>query len=265
MTTFARPQLGVCLDDLRTETKAAMDAARRAGFRAIDVSAVAGAVSPGELSRTGQRHLAKHLSDLGLRLASLRGPVGGGGYGDAAGGERRLDVMRGIIRLAADLHVPVVSTAVGGGVVRPDEMDRVREALSMLADDADRCGVQVAIETAGLSAADLGKLLGEINCPLLAACADTGAMLMRGDDPHALGAILPGRVRLTRARDAVAGTPEAAGYEVPLGDGRLDPVRLLASLDEAAFGGDIILSRTTGASPMADLLKAKAAFERMLG
>lgn len=258
-----RPQLGVCLDDLRVETKAAMDRARAMGFRAIDVSALAGPISPAELSRTGQRHLAKHLADLGLRLASLRGPVGGAGYGDPAGGEKRVDLMRGVIRLAADLHVPVVSTAIGGGNAEKDA-GRILEALTLLADDADRCGVTVAIETSGIGAADLAKVLCDINCPWLAASADTGAMIMRGDDPHALGNLLPGRVKHARVRDAVAGAPDAAGYEVPLGEGRLDPALLLAALDEAGGGGDLILSRSSGNMPATDLQRAKAAFDHYL-
>lgn len=263
MSSLHRPQLGVCLDDLRVEVKTAMDRARAMGFHAIDVSALAGPISPAELSRTGQRHLAKHLADLGLRLASLRGPVGGGSYGDPTGGERRIDLMRGVIRLAADLHVPVVSTAIGGGGVEKDS-GRVREALAMLADDADRCGVTVAIETSGIGAADLAKVLGEINCPWLAASADTGAMIMRGDDPHTIGSLLPGRIKHARIRDAVTGSPNAAGYEVPLGEGRLDPALLLAALDEAGGSGDLILSRSTGNMPAADLQRAKAAFERYL-
>ena len=259
-----RLELGVCLDDLRLEVKAAMNRARALGFRGIDVSALSGAISPGELSRTGQRHLAKHLTDLGLHLASLRGPVGGASYGDPAGGERRVDLMRGVIRLAADLHVPTVSTAIGGGLVSTTDEGRVREALTMLADDADRCGVTVAVETSGIGPADLARLLAEINCPWLGASADTGAIIMRGDDPHAVGSLLAGRIKHARVRDAVAGSPDAAGYEVSLGEGRLDPARLLAALDEAGAGGEIILTRSTGATPAADLQRAKAAFDRCL-
>jgi sugar phosphate isomerase/epimerase len=172
--------LSLCLDDLRLETRAAMDRARAMGFHAIDVSAVEGPVSPGELSRTGQRHLIKHLSDLGLRLSSFRGPAGGAGYADSGSGERRLESMRKIMDLASALRVPTVSTTLGGsgGLSPDDRAARYRETLSILADDADRKGVIVTIETAGLTTAELSKLLAEINCPQLAACCDSGEMLM---------------------------------------------------------------------------------------
>ncbi len=261
-----RSELALCLDDLRLETKTAMGRARALGFRAIDVSAVTGPISPSELSRTGQRHLIKHLGDLGLRLSSLRGPAGGASYADGMAGERRLEMMRQVMDLASALRVPIVSTALGSiGEMSVDERAaRFRETLTILADDADRKGVMVSIETAGVSAAELGRWLAEINCPQLAACFDSGAMLMQGEDPHQVAETLLGRVGLVRARDAVAGTPQAAGYEVAQGEGNLNAPRFLASLTEAGFEGDLILSRTTGDRPMADLEKARREFESLL-
>lgn len=261
-----RVEVSVCLDDLRLDPRAAMDRARGMGFRAIDVSAVAGPLSPDELSQTGRRHLVKHLSDLGLRLSSLRGPAGGGCYSDGLRGERRLETMRKAMDLAAALRVPIVSTAVGPAGGESDRVgDRTREALSILADDADRKGVLVTIESAGISGVELKRLLGEINCPLLAACCDSGAMLIQGEDPHAIADTLAGRVRLVRARDAVPGTPQTAGHEVAFGEGSLDAPRFLAALAEAGFDGDLVLSRTTGDRPAADLEQARREFEKLLG
>ena len=51
-----------------------------------------------------------------------------------------------------------------------------------------------------------------------------------------------------------AGSPASAAW----------PAKLLAALDEAGSGGDLILSRSTGHTPVADLQRAKAAFERYL-
>jgi len=256
-------QLGVCLDDLGAAPKASMDLARRLGFRAIDVLATAGPISADALSRTGRRHLLHHLDDLGLRLASLRGPAGGGGYADSATGERRLETMRKVIDLAASMGVPVVSTTVGR-VPAPDAArasDRLKEAMGVLADVADRAGVVIAVETVGIGSESLSHLLRTIGCPLLASCCDTGAMLMQGEDPHDVGKVLAGRVRLARARDAVAGDAGESGYEVAMGQGELDPRRLLAGLTEAGFDGDIILSRTTGDHRAGDLERAKAIFD----
>lgn len=261
-----RVELSLCLDDLRMEPKAAMDRARGMGFRAIDVSAVVGPLSPEALSQTGRRHLLKHLSDLGLRLSSLRGPAGGGGYSDGLAGERRLESMRKVLDLAAALRVPVVSTTLGVAAnVSPDEgAERTREALSILADDADRKGVLVTIESTGISSTELKALLGRINCPQLAACCDSGAMLIQGEDPHRIADSLAGRVRLVRARDAVSGTAQATGHEVALGEGQLDAPRFLAALAEAGFDGDLVLTRTTGDRPAADLERARGEFEKLL-
>jgi sugar phosphate isomerase/epimerase len=249
------------------DVKSAMGCAASLGFRAIDVAAVQGPISPEQLSGTGQRHLLKHLGDLGLRLGSLRGPVGGPGYADAAAGERRIATMRRVIELASSLHVPVASTALGPiiGDDRQRQTARLREALSELADHADRCGVIVAVETTGIDAATLAAMLGEIDCPSLASCCDSGAMLMEGEDPHRIADTLPGRVRLVRARDAMAAASGNSGYEVALGQGNLDVERFLAALNEATFKGDIVLSRSAGANPVADLQKARSLLGRFLG
>ncbi len=302
--SLQRPNLAICLDDLRLEIRAALDCARRMGFAAVDVGATAGPVSPAELSQTGQRHFLRHLSDLGLRLGSLRGPASGPGYADAAGGERRLELMRRIIALASALRTPVVSTALGaigmqsecgmatqfvvgqGAIptlsrnsqpvssseraragkppVEPSvgAAGRLIEVLQTLADDADRCGVIVAVETAGIGAGELGEMLARIGCPSLVAACDTGAMLMRGEDPHRVADVLAGRIGLVRARDAVVGSVAAPGHEVALGDGALDVPRLLGALAESGFTGDIVLTRTTGESRAGDLARAKARFER---
>ena len=250
-----RSRLAVCLEDLRAEVRPALDLARSLQYEAVDVRATHGPISPAELSQTGRRHLLRHLSDLGLRLSSLRGPTGPGGYADPADAERRLETLFKVIDLAAGLRAPVVSTVLGG--VSPARQSALREALALIADRADRAGVNVALETSGVSAAELGRVLAELNCPWVGSCCDTAAMIIRGEDPHAVGDTLAGRIRLVRLRDAVPGAPEHPGHEVRLGDGRLDPPRLLSALAEAGFEGDMVVSRTTGERPLDDLRHAR--------
>ncbi len=258
--------LSVAVDDLRLEIKSALQQARAMGLHHIDIDATRGAISPQALSQSGRRHFARHLSDLGLRLDSLRGPTGGAGYADAAGGERRLETIKSILSLASELRVPIVSTTLGGFDAKYAEQQasRLHEALIHIADHADRSGVAVAIETAGIEAAQLAALLRKINCPLLAACCDSGAMLMQGENPHRIADVLPGKIRLVRARDALCGTDSASGSEMAMGQGQLDPAAFLAGLAEAGFRGPLVLSRTTGGQPRQDLMLAKQVFEALL-
>jgi sugar phosphate isomerase/epimerase len=260
------PRLSVCLDDLQIDVKSAMDRARILGFRAIDVGATSGALSSGELSQTGRRHLIKHLADLGLRLSSLRGPTAGPAYWDPQQGEQRLETMKGVIGLAHALGVSVVSTTLGPMSADPhdDKVHRAKESMAVLADLADRAGVAVAIEPWGMHAATLGKMISEIGCPMLNACCDSGAMLMQGDDPHRVAESLGGRIQLVRARDAVSGTRESLGHEVAQGEGDLDPPRFLAGLMEAGYQGDMVLTRTASEHAAADLKRAKEVFEEYL-
>ncbi len=250
-----RPGLAVCLEDLRTDVKQAMHLARMLAYEAVEARATHGPISPAELSQTGRRHLRRHLSDLGLRLSSLRGPTGPGGYADPADAERRLETLFQVIDLAAGLRVPVVSTVLGS--VDAARQSELREALALIADRADRADVNVALETSGVPTPELSKVLAELNCPWVGSCCDTAAMIIRGEDPHVVGESLGGRIRLVRLRDAVPGTPEHPGHEVRLGEGRLDPPRLLSSLAEAGFEGDMVVSRTTGERPLDDLRHAR--------
>lgn len=256
--TNNRYQLSVCTDDLRLEIKRALQAASELGFRAVDISATGGAISPRQMSRSAQRHLLRYLSDLGLRLGSLRGPVSGPSYGDGPVGERRLDMMRAIVALAGELRVPVVSTTLGGvgRELQAGDSSRLMEAVETLANDSDRYGVNIAIETAGIAPDTLRELLTRLNCPSLGACCDSGAMLMEGNDPHRIADHLPGRIHIVRARDATAGSTSAAGHETAMGEGALDVSAFVGSLFEAGFQGDMIVSRNGSAQPQRDLAQA---------
>lgn len=258
-----RPSTAVSVDDLKLEIRAALDLSRRMGFRAIDIGAVRGPVSPEEMTRTAQRHFKKHLDDIGLRMSSLRGPTGGRGYADPAEGDRRLAAMRRIIALASDMRVPVVSTILGpaGQEMSDDAQSRLREALEVMASDSDRLGITVAIETAGISTPSLKDVLRQINCPSLLACCDSGAMLMQGEDPHRIADLLGGRIGLVRARDAIAGSPGAMGHEVAMGEGQLSPSALLAALAESGYSGDLVMTRSFGPQVVADLVRARETFD----
>lgn len=260
------PELSVCLENLHSGVRAALDLARTLGFHVVDAGATGGPISPGELSRSGQRHLLRHLADANLRLGSLRGPTDGDRYGDPGGGERRLDTMRKIVALASSLKVPVVSTTLGrSNAATGDERDATREALEILADDADRAGVIVAVETSGISAEELRTILECIDCPNLASCCDTGAAIITGEDPSAAADFLVGRLKLVRLRDAVAPTANAEGHEVALGEGLLDVPRFLASIADGGYHGEMVVMRTTGKNRVADVSKAKILLDEALG
>jgi len=259
------PTLAVQADDLHPEVKAALQQARRLGFDAVSINATRGPVTVQQLDRSGQRHFRRFLGDLGLRPASLRGPAGGKSYADPNFGEQRLDILRGVIRLAGALGVPVVSTA-PGHTIEGDETVQARllETFHAIAEDADYQGVHVAVETNGCDAAWLGQALREIDCLFLGVCCDAGGMLERGDDPHCASHHMAGRVHLVRGRDAQPGSPQVAGAECAVGEGALDVPVFLADLLAAGFGGDIVLAREQGDRRAEDLARGRAAFEREL-
>ncbi len=146
------------------------------------------------------------MHGLGLRLSALGGDLGGTRFDDGAALERRLDKTRRIIELAAELNVPIVTTHLGRVDEAALERGHVAQAVRELAEMADRTGTRVAIETAGADPVVLGKLLGEVNAPVLGAAYDPAALLIDGFAPMAGVAPLADHILNARIRDAVAGT-----------------------------------------------------------
>ena len=260
------PTLAVQADDLNPEIKAALQHASALRFHAIAIDATRGPITARQLDRSGQRHFRRYLADLGLRPATLRGPAGGKSYADPILGEQRLEQLRGVIRLAAALGVPVVSTTPGhlAGGEGDAAHARMIEALGAMADDADRNGVHLAVETTGCDAAWLGQAVRQIDCPFLGVCCDSGGLLERGENPHTSSQHFAGRVHLVRGRDAQPGSASIAGAECTVGEGALDVPLFLADLLAAGFGGDIVLAREQGGQKASDLVRAREVFEREL-
>jgi sugar phosphate isomerase/epimerase len=218
---------------------------------------VSGSVEPSELSRTGRRQLLHFIRGLGLQLAALGGDLGGQRFMDSRRVEQRLNETRAIIEMAAELRVPLVTTQLG----RVDDESLQRgflvEAVEHLAEIADRTGTFIALETAGTTPDKLADLLRRINAPSLGVCYDPGSLLLEGADPVAGIAAVANSILIARARDAVAGSPQRPGREVPLGAGELDLPAYLAQLDQAGYRNVPFIRRTESEHPLEDVAEAK--------
>lgn len=104
-------------------------------------------VNPEVLSVSGRRHLQRHVAGLGLELSALGGDLGGIRFGDSSGLEQRLERTRRIVEMAADLHVPVMTTHLGRFDPEARRRGDLAAVVRELADMADRTGTFVAFET----------------------------------------------------------------------------------------------------------------------
>ncbi len=255
---------GVVLDSFGQPVKEAMQSAAQLGFRKVELPAVTGPVEPGELSRTGRRHLLHFVQGLGLELAALGGDFGGNRLMDPARLEQRLDKTRALMEMAAELRVPMLTTHLGRVDERALQKGTLAEVLRHIAGLSDRTGTLVAFETGGADPVALADLLRQVDSPTLGTCYDPASLVMDGYDALAGIEPLASSIFIARARDATAGTPGRSGREVPLGSGQVDLEEYLANLDQAGYRNVTFIRRTDSDRPLSELAAAKRRLDSLL-
>jgi sugar phosphate isomerase/epimerase len=261
----AQAGVGIVLDSFGQPAREALQSAARLAFREVELSAIAGDADPTTLSGTGRRHLLHFVNGLGLRLSALGGDLGGTRFDDGTALERRLDQTRRIIEMAADLQVPIITTHLGRLDEAALKRGFVSEAVREMAAMADRTGTRVAIETAGADPVLLGKLLAEVNTPVLGAAYDPAGLLVDGFEYLAGMAPLADHILNARIRDAVAGVSTRPGREVAVGQGQIDFAEYLAMLDQAGYRGLPFIRRTNAERPLDEVADAKRRIESLTG
>jgi L-ribulose-5-phosphate 3-epimerase len=256
------PGVGVVLDSFGQPVRDSLQSASRLGLRQLELPVASGEVSPDVLSHTGRRHLLHYVKGLGLELSALGGDLGGSRFAGGGGSEERLERTRKIVEMAADLHVPIMTTHLGR-VDMTNRRGEVAEVLRELADVADRTGTFVAFETASVDPARFVSLLREVNCDWLGVCYDPASLLIDGYDPLESIGPAAGRILIARARDAVGGSERRPGHETPLGYGEIDFARYLAMLDQAGYRHAAFIRRTDSEHPLEDITDAKKLLESL--
>lgn len=263
---MTRLNIGVNVDDFRTDPRSGLRQAARMGFRTVELRTLDGDVDPANLSASGRRHLSRIVRDLGLGLVALDADFGTTGLADAGRVDACVHKTIEVLALAHELGVPVVTGSVGrlddGDDPRPEP---VFGALKAIGEQADRVGCVYAVNTTFASPQALRGLLDELDCPFIRICTDPGALVMAGHDPVVATELLAERVALSHARDGLAGGAERAGREVPLGHGHVNWLRYLATLSAADYAGPQILRRTDSQRPAEDLAEAKQVLESQMG
>ena len=108
------------------------------------------------------------------------------------------------------------------------------------------------------------QVLDELRCPSIGICLDPAAAIMSGANPLAAIERWAEQIALFHARDGTAGWGQRAGSETRLGEGDIDLVGVLATLDAAEYAGPYILRRRDSHTPMSDLQEARGVLLRHL-
>ncbi len=259
------PRLAVCLDDFGAPPKEALRAASELGFGCVQIGALHGPVSPGQLDESGRRHLRRFAEGLGLQIIALRVDFGGSRFLDASRTDYCIDHTRRALELARELNVPTVSAPLGKfRSADVEEYELVKSAVRAIADHADLLNCSFAVETAVDTPDALQQLLGDVSCPHLKVAYDPAELLMGGIDPLAPIETYADDIGLAFARDAERGTSARPGRETNLGAGHLSLPAYLAQLDAAGYRGPLIVRRADTTRPLADLVASKEYLESIL-
>lgn len=253
--------VGVDIDDLHTDVKVAVRAARELQFQMIEAGAVTGDLTPRSLSESGRRHFRRFVEGSGLRLGALTADMPNLRLTDEKAIEQRVERTCEILTLARDLGISVVSAGVGA-LTHPETSEpspTAIDGLRRIGEFADRRGVRFALRPGHDAGERIVRVLTALACPSIGVCLDPAALVMSGANPLASIERYLRQLALVHARDATAGLAARgedevhAGHETSLGAGDVDLSGLLHSLREGDYHEPIILRRKESLNPMSDL------------
>jgi len=214
----------------------AAGSARQLGFDGLELDAT-GDFLPRLLSQTGRREIVQIVRSHELRISAVA-CVMRHGLDVPERQESRIAYAKDVLSLARDLGA---STAiVPSGRITPDEpkaRNWLAEAVGELGNYGARIGATVALELADSVPEEFALFLQGLDTGSLGLCLDPAALFVNGI--QAADAIEPLQkwIRHVHARDARPRATSRAGPFVPLGEGDIDWMKLLAALDAAGYRG----------------------------
>jgi sugar phosphate isomerase/epimerase len=210
--------------------------ARQLGLDGVELLAT-GPFTPRLLSQTGRREIAQIVRSHELRVAAV-GCVLRHGLDVAERQESRIAYVKDVLFLSKDLGaaatiVPSGPIAVGDS----SEGNWLAEAVRELATYADRIGATLALELGDNSPEQFATFLRSFNAGGLGVCLDPAGLFSQGIEPADAVGPLQNYIRHLYARDARRSPSSRQGTVVPLGEGDIDWMKLLAALGEADYHG----------------------------
>jgi len=261
-----RRAIGLDINDLRMETRAALQKAAELDLRAVELATVEGPLAPANLSATGRRHLARYASGLGLELTSFVADLRRLSFCDPSAVDERVERTCAILDMAREMGVPYVTASVDRATNPHDGSPNAAavQALAQIGEVADALGVRYCIRPKLDGGERLASVLDALGCPAIGVCLDPAAMVMQGVNPLASVELWIDQAVMLHARDGTAGLDEHAGHETRLGEGDVDLVGVVAMLESADVPGPYILRRSDARAPATELADARDTLQQIL-
>ncbi len=242
-------RIAVQTRSLAQPLRQALHTARALGADGVQIDARE-ELRPQDLSDTGARELRKMLDDLNLRVGSATF-ASRRGYAAAEDLDRRLAATIDAMRLASRLEARALVLAVGP---LPDasaaERGTLVEALTALAGQSSRWGVQLALQCPDAHPDDLAALIAQLPAGLVGVDLSPADIIRSGGRSREFVAALGPHVTHVYANDAVRGGGAAGAIDAPLGRGTADVPELLAALEEFDYRGWATVERRNSPRPV---------------
>lgn len=256
-----RFRLAVGLQSLELPIREAFLAAARMKVGGVQVD-LSRQLNPLELTASGIRDIRHLLTELNLTFASGTLPLKRPLYEEERLDER-LAAIRRAMEFAYQLGVPLLCFRAGRlPEVESPEYGLLVEVLNDLARHANHVGTQLALTPTNDSATAMLELVARVNTGPLGMDFDPAASVMRSESPieglqtcHAI-------IRHVQLRDGLREI-DGRGQEVPVGQGRVPWLEVLATLGEIGYHGWLTATRGTSIDPLGDLQQAIAGVRRI--
>ncbi len=236
-----------------TPLPARLAATAAAGFDGIELTVDADGPLTSDCAPARLREIAAQAEALGLEIVALASGLFWQTNYAAPKPQRRqqaLALTRRLLEMAAELGagaVLVIPAVVGRwDQQRPttgyaDALYRVLDALLELRHDAERLGVDLALENVWnrflLSPLELAELIDRVNSPRVGCYLDVGNVMPLGY-PEDWIATLGGRVRRVHVKDYCLVRPGPAGF-CPLGEGSVNWPAVVSALTRVGYDGPL--------------------------
>jgi len=213
------------------------------------------------LERTGLKVPAGMIDFKGEDYSSIQVIRDTGGFINPDDFPERLGRCQAFSEAMAELGMTHVTTHVGfipepSDPLYGDFMDRLGQAV----DAIHAFGHTVGFETGQESGEALAKALDNLGRDFVSVNFDPANFILYGsDDPLAAARVLASRTSMAHMKDGTASDAPAEvwGEDVALGQGEVDFVAVLKTLEEGGFTGALVVEREAGDDRIGDLAAAR--------
>jgi sugar phosphate isomerase/epimerase len=224
------------LSSWKTSFRQAIGSARVLGFDGVELDA-AGDFMPRQLSQTGRREIAQIVRSHELKIAAVS-CVMRHGLDVPERQESRIAYVKDVLAISKDLGAGVAIVPSGPIAVGEESADNwLGQAVGEVCTYADRIGATAALELGDNRPEDFAAFIRNFDSGALGVCVDPAALFGRGLEPVAAVDPLQEFIGYVRARDARRSPSSRLGTIVGLGEGDIDWMKLVGTLDQAGYRG----------------------------